>query len=90
MRFRRTVLCAVVVLAAPAAWATTTKEQAYTCPLDGTKFTGRVVVSTNNFGGVDSDMCPWAKGDSPLPENTPVTMVKLKPLGPGHVREWSP
>ena len=30
------------------------------------------------------------KGESPLPENNPVTMVKLKPLGPGHVREWAP
>lgn len=30
------------------------------------------------------------KGETPLPENDPVTMVKLKPLGPGQVREWAP
>ena len=30
------------------------------------------------------------KGQHPLPENEPVGKVKLKPLGPGQVREWAP
>ena len=69
MRRRRTLLWVVGVLLAgvSALWATTTAEQTFTCPVDGTKFTGRVVASTNSFGGVDSDMCSWARGESPLP-----------------------
>lgn len=30
------------------------------------------------------------KGEQPLPENSPVGKVKLRPLGPGQVREWQP
>jgi len=31
-----------------------------------------------------------AKGETPLPENNPVGNIKLQPLGPGQVREWTP
>ena len=36
------------------------------CPLCDTKFTAPVVMSTNNFGGIDYDLCPHAVGSSPL------------------------
>ena len=46
--------------------ATSSVTKEYTCPLDETKFEGSVVVSTNTFGGWDSDFCSYAIGDSPL------------------------
>ena len=69
MRIRRVLACVVVLLAAgaSAAFATKTTTREFTCPVDGEKFTGRTLVSTNSFGGVDSDMCSWARGESPLP-----------------------
>jgi tetratricopeptide (TPR) repeat protein len=55
----------VMTLATPTR-ATMTEEQAFTCPLDGTAFTGRVLSSSNRGGGVDSDFCVWSIGESPL------------------------
>lgn len=42
-----------------------TREEAV-CPVCDAKFTGQVVMSSNNFGGIDHDLCPHAMGSSPL------------------------
>jgi len=55
------------LLCAPPVPATTVSPKEFTCPLDGTKFTGRVLVSTDKLGGMDSDFCSWPKGTPGLP-----------------------
>jgi len=66
MRPALAFVVAAVAVVVSAALATTFDDKPFTCPLDGHAFTGRVVVSTNTFGGIDSDFCPWARGASPL------------------------
>lgn len=58
-------LC-IFVLAVNVSWATRITRQEKQCPLCGTKFMASVVLSSNNFGGVDYDLCPHAVGSSPL------------------------
>ena len=68
MRYRAAIafVLTVAVVVVPMALATKTAPKDFTCPLDKEAFTGRVLVSTNTFGGVDSDFCPWARGESSL------------------------
>ena len=47
-------------------FATRISREEKSCPLCGTKFMAEVVWSTNNFGGTDHDLCPHARGASPL------------------------
>ena len=54
------------VLVCNYAFATRTTREEITCPLCGTKFMATVVLSTNNFGGTDHDLCPHAVGYTPL------------------------
>ena len=54
------------VLVGNFAFATRTTREEITCPLCGTKFMASVVLSTNNFGGTDHDLCPHAVGYTPL------------------------
>ena len=54
------------VLVCNFAFATRTTREEITCPLCGTKFMASVVLSTNNFGGTDHDLCPHAVGYTPL------------------------
>jgi hypothetical protein len=69
----RTILAAAVVLtAASALSATTFQTKTFTCPLDGTKFEGKVVAATDSDGGVDSDLCPWPAGEVSLPHEVQV------------------
>jgi len=44
--------------------ATKVELREFTCPVDGTKFSGRALVETDKFGGVDSDFCAWPGGTS--------------------------
>ena len=60
------LLVCVFVLIADISFATRTTRKEITCPLCNTRFTASVVLSTNNFGGTDHDLCPHAVGGSPL------------------------
>ena len=69
MRYARmALLCAVVVvMCLGTSWATKVERREFTSPMDGTEFEGLALVSTDKFGGVDSDFCTWPKGSSGLP-----------------------
>ena len=54
------------VLVSNLSFATKMSREEVTCPLCGTQFTARVVMSTNNFGGMDHDLCPHAVGYTPI------------------------
>ncbi len=58
-------LC-IFVFIANISFATRMTREEKTCPLCGTKFMASVVLSSNNFGGIDHDLCPHAIGASPL------------------------
>jgi uncharacterized protein (DUF2225 family) len=46
--------------------ATSSKRVETTCPVCQTVFSASMLMSTNNFGGYDSDLCPHAMGSSPM------------------------
>ncbi len=60
------VFLCIFVLTVNVSWATRTTREEKQCPLCGTKFMATVILSTNNLGGVDYDLCPHAIGSSPL------------------------
>lgn len=60
------VFICLFVLISNNSFATRITKQEKSCPLCGTKFMASVVLSANNFGGIDHDLCPHAIGYSPL------------------------
>ena len=56
----------VLLLVAGAAWGTTWEKVELACPLCGEKVTGMVIMSTNTFGGTDSDFLQRAVGAQPI------------------------
>lgn len=48
-------------------WATTTKTEEVSCPICGGTVEGRVIMSTNSFGGGDFDFCPRPRGTPTVP-----------------------
>ena len=63
---RIVLLVCFFILIVNASFATRISREEKSCPLCGTKFMAEVVWSTNNFGGTDHDLCPHARGASPL------------------------
>jgi len=56
----------VNVLSAAVAYATTTRSVSLTCPVCGEKVAALVIMSTNTFGGQDSDLLTLARGSQPI------------------------
>ena len=63
---KKLLLICVFVLVVNVSFATRIGREEKACPLCGTKFMAEVVWSSNNFGGTDHDLCPHARGASPL------------------------
>ncbi len=56
-----------VVSACAVVWATTLREEEVTCPVCDFTFKAFGVMSTNSFGGQDTDFCVHARGTPPRP-----------------------
>ncbi|MGM0601657.1 MAG: DUF2225 domain-containing protein [Candidatus Rifleibacteriota bacterium] len=56
----------VLILLSSGLYGTSSRQKEVTCPVCGQEFTARALMSTNTFGGFDSDLCPHAMGSSPL------------------------
>ena len=62
----RLVLTVLLLIVGTACLATSSRAVEAECPVCASQFSASKLMSTNNFGGYDSDLCPNARGYSPL------------------------
>ena len=62
----RLVLTVLLLIIGTACLATSSRAVEAECPVCASQFSASKLMSTNNFGGYDSDLCPNARGYSPL------------------------
>ncbi len=60
------VLTVLLLMISKACLATSSKSVDAECPVCSNQFSASILMSTNNFGGFDSDLCQNARGSSPL------------------------
>lgn len=59
-------LALFILISVVPAYATSSRSVEAGCPVCGNRFSASKLMSTNNLGGYDSDLCPNARGYSPL------------------------